>query len=239
MSSNSLKIIIIGASSGIGKALALQYAKQNHQVAISGRRLDKLKEVQQQYPNKILVNQMDVCKPEHTGIQFDNMVDKLGGVDLVIYNAGVGHLNKKLNWQKEISTIQTNVEGFTLIAGKAYNHFAKQKHGQFVNISSINALRGSNVAPAYAASKAYSSNYMQGLRKKAYKANLPIILTDILPGFVNTDMAQGTGLFWVAPVDKAAKQIINAISKKRNVAYITKRWRLIGWLLKILPEWVY
>jgi short-subunit dehydrogenase len=60
-------------------------------------------------------------------------------------------------------------------------------------------------------------------------------VTDVRPGYVNTDMAKGEGMFWVAPVEKAAQQIFNAITRKKKIVYITKRWRIIGLLLKIMP----
>jgi len=239
MNEQPLKIIIIGGTSGIGEQLALDYAKSGNLVGVTGRRLDKLKEIQQKYFGKIFIKQMDVTKPVQAIIQLDYLIEKIGGLDLLIYSSGVGHINRKLEWDKELQTIETNIVGFTAITDKAFNYFQKQKSGQLVNISSINALRGSNAAPAYAASKAYASNYMEGLRKKAVKAKLPIYLTDLKPGFVDTDMAQGTGLFWVSSTEKASKQIRKAIHKKRKSAYITKRWRLIAWLLKLAPDWLY
>jgi short-subunit dehydrogenase len=83
------------------------------------------------------------------------------------------------------------------------------------------------------------SNYLEGLRIKARRAGLPIAVTDIQPGFVDTAMAQGHGLFWVAPPQKAARQIYKAIQRKAKRAYVTKRWSVIGWLLKILPDFIY
>jgi len=68
---------------------------------------------------------------------------------------------------------------------------------------------------------------------------LPITVTDIKPGFVNTAMAKGDGIFWAAPADKAALQIYNAIERKRAHAYITHRWRLIAWILKVMPNCIY
>ena len=239
MNDRPLRVIIIGSTSGIGEQLALDYARSGNIVGVTGRRLDKLKETQQKYFGKIFIKQIDVTKPVQAVIQLDYLIDKLGGLDILIYSSGIGHINRKLEWDKELQTIETNVIGFTAIADKTLNYFINQKNGQLVNISSINALRGSNLAPAYAASKAYSSNYMEGLRKKVKKTELPIFLTDIKPGFVDTDMAKGDGLFWVSSTEKASKQIRRAIDKKRKSAYISRRWRLIGWLLKMAPDWLY
>ena len=92
------------------------------------------------------------------------------------------------------------------------------------------------MAPAYNATKAYQMNYLEGLRQKATKLKFHIFVTDIRPGFVDTDMAKGERQFWVATVEKATQQIFKAIKKKKKVAYITKRWRLIALILKLIPK---
>jgi short-subunit dehydrogenase len=117
--------------------------------------------------------------------------------------------------------------------------FLAQGYGHLAGISSIAALRGSWEAPAYNASKAFASNYLEGMHAKAVKSGKPIYVTDIQPGFVDTAMAQGEGLFWIASPQKAANQILEAIRKRKRHAYITRRWRLIGWILKLLPDFIY
>jgi short-subunit dehydrogenase len=118
-------------------------------------------------------------------------------------------------------------------------YFIKQKSGHLVGISSIASIRGNEVAPAYAASKAFVSTYLEGMMRKTAKAHLPIAITDIQPGFVDTPMAKADKLFWVASPEKAARQIFSAILKKKEKAYITKRWVLVAWVLKLLPRYLY
>ena len=113
--------------------------------------------------------------------------------------------------------------------------FRKQGHGHLVNISSVAGLRGNRVAPSYNASKAYQIKYLEGLHLLVDRKRLPVQVTDVRPGFVKTDMAKGKGMFWVAPVEKAAKQIFDAIKRRKKVVYVTKRWWLIGVLYKSLP----
>ncbi len=108
-----------------------------------------------------------------------------------------------------------------------------------MGISSLAALRGNSLAPAYNASKAFVSTYLQGLRYKVARLGLPITITDIQPGFVDTAMAQSPSLFWVASPEKAAGQIYEAIRRKRKQATITKRWRLFAWFLKLAPDWFF
>ena len=158
---------------------------------------------------------------------------------IVIISAGIGYINPELDWEKENETIAVNVTGFSAIANVAIHYFITKGSGQLVNISSIAAIRGSGSAPAYNASKAFESIYMDGLRQKIVSLALPIFITDIQPGFVDTAMAQGEGLFWVATPEKAAKQIYQEIIGKKKHAYITKRWRFIAWFLKIAPNFIY
>ena len=158
---------------------------------------------------------------------------------MLVLSSGTGDLNKQLDFTIEKGTIDVNVSGFTAIADWTFNYFWKQRAGHFVNISSIAGIRGSGIAPAYNATKAFQINYLEGLRQKATKLKLSIAVTDIRPGFVKTDMAKGKGQFWVASVEKAAAQIFEAIKSKKKVAYVSKRWWLIAVLLKLIPRSVY
>ena len=115
----------------------------------------------------------------------------------------------------------------------------QQGHGHLVAITSVGGLRGEPMAPAYSASKAYQINYMEALRKKAFKNGGHIIVTDIRPGLVDTAMAKGEGLFWVMPVEKVARQIISAIRKKKSKAYVTRRWHILAIINKNLPFFLY
>lgn len=117
--------------------------------------------------------------------------------------------------------------------------FKAQGHGHLVNISSIASLRGGGIAPSYNASKAFQAIYFEGLRINADMARLPIHVTDIRPGFVDTDMTKGQRMFWLASPEKAARQIFQAITRKKRVAFITARWSLIAWLMKVMPYGIY
>jgi short-subunit dehydrogenase len=230
--------IIIGASSGIGRALAKELHNAGYRVGVSARRTELLEELATELGANLTIRKLDVTKTDESHMIFSQMAEELGRVDLVVISAGTGAINPELDWAKEEITISTNVLGFTRLADSAMNFFMAQGYGHLVGISSIAALRGNSVAPAYNASKAFVSNYLEGLRMKAFKQNPKIQVTDIRPGFVDTAMAQGEGLFWVASPEKAARQIYNAIKSRKKVAYITRRWRLIAWLMQLLPDFL-
>lgn len=228
------KAIVIGASSGIGKELAKVLSYNNYEVALTGRRVDLLRHISEELPGKSCFKRIDVTDISSSIKSLEELISQMKGVDLIVISAGTGHINTDLDWDKEKNTIDTNVTGFCAMANVALKHFQQQGYGHLVGISSVARIRGDGEAPAYNASKAFVSNYMEGLRIKTKHTNITI--TDIQPGFVDTDMAKSDCLFWVASPQKAAKQIFNAIVKKRKVVYVSKRWRLIALLLKILPE---
>lgn len=232
-----MNIIIIGATSGIGKVLAQQYLALGHTVAVTGRRQALLQELKAQYPD-IHTGCFDV-QEEHVVEKLQTLITNMGGLDLLIYCAGYGEPSNELVEKVEIDSTATNVMGFVKIGAFTFNYFLKQGHGQLAVISSVAAVRGNYHTPAYSASKAYVSNYAEGLNIKARKLNTNIVITDIRPGFVKTKMAKGHGQFWVAPVEKAARQIRAAISAKKRVVYITKRWWLIAFIMKWLPFGIY
>lgn len=228
--------IIFGATSGIGKSLTEILIKDGYNVAITGRRLENLEAIKKQYPDNIIIKQNDIQIVEEVEKTFLEIVAAMGTVDLVVQSSGVGYVNPKLEWDKEAQTINTNVLGVTKLYTLSYNLFKQQQFGHLVGITSIASIRGSRSAPVYFASKAYQKSYLEGLyiKTKTIKSK-KVSITDIRPGFVDTPMALGQQLFWMVPVDKAAKQIYTAIKKKKRVAYVSKRWVLVAWALKIMP----
>lgn len=232
------KAIIIGATSGIGLELARVMARGGCFVGLAGRRLELLEAAWKELAGTVRIKRLDVTLPEAMG-QLRELISEMGGADVVVISSGTGFINPGLEWEKEKATIDVNVSGFAAMANVAFEHFRNSGSGHIVGISSIAAIRGGGEAPAYNASKAFVSNYLEGLRQKAVKLKLPITITDIQPGFVDTAMARGEGLFWVAPAEKAARQIFAAIEKRKSLAYVTRRWRLIAWLLKLMPGWLY
>jgi short-subunit dehydrogenase len=232
------KVIIIGATSGIGKELALCYLKAGHKVGITGRRMNLLQEIKQQYPSQTEMECFDVMGNENIR-HLQNLIEKLGGMDVFVYNSGTADVHKELNEQNEMTTTKTNVLGFVELTASAFNYFVKQGHGQIAATSSIASNRGNGWVPSYSASKAYMSNYMEALLIKAQRLKKNIAVTDIQPGFVDTAMAKGDGQFWVAPVEKAGKQIFEAIEKRKQKVYVTKRWVLFAWLMRNVPFFIY
>lgn len=231
--------IVFGATSGIGKKLASYLVADGYKVVITGRRLQILNTIKTTKPNQYFVWGNDVQNVENTEVVFKQIVEEFGSIDLVIHCSGIGYENPELDWQKEQDTLKTNVLGATLIYDLAFNLFKMQGYGHLVSISSIAALRGNRIAPAYNASKAFQVNYLESLyfKSKEIKGDKTYV-TDVRPGYIDTRMALGDDIFWMASLEKASKQIYSAIKRKKRRVYISKRWILIAWVLKIVPSWL-
>lgn len=231
-------VLIVGASSGIGEALVRSFGKRGYTLGMMARRVAVLQQLAKHFPTPCFVKFADVTDFYHAIAAFNDLIQEMGEVDIIILNSGVGFSNPDLEWDLEKKTIDVNVSGFTALADSAMQYFIKQGKGHLVGISSISALRGNDYAPAYNASKAFVSSYLQALQKKVVKEHLNICVTDIQPGFVDTPLIQGK-TFWMASAEQAAEQIYHAINKRRKHAYVTKRWRFIAWLLKYTPDFIY
>lgn len=234
-----MNIIIIGATSGIGKTLFENYVTKDNIVAIVGRRTKLLEQLQKEHPSNTIIATADITNRLEIGYTIESLQQELRQIDMAIVCSGVGEINPLLDYTVEKPTIETNVMGWTFVIDMLYNFFEHQKQGHLIAITSVGGLRGEPMSPAYSASKAYQINYMEALRKKAFKDNGNILVTDIRPGLVDTAMAKGDGLFWVMPVEKVAKQICYAIQKHKSKAYVTTRWHIIAIIMKFFPFELY
>ncbi len=235
MDHSKKKAIIIGSSSGIGRALAKKLSAEGYIVGLAGRSLEKLQALQKELPGESLVRQIDVRDTREAIHGLRNMIMALRDLDLMIINAGVLFHNDKLQWNLEEDMIKVNVLGFTAMANVAADYFLQKGSGCIVGISSVAGHRGSGRSPAYNASKAFMFNYLEGLRQKF--SNTAIKVVDIRPGFVDTEMVRGRkGLFGIISPERAAEDIYKAVQKGKRIAYVPSWWRAVMWFFRCLPE---
>ncbi len=248
------RIIIYGASSGIGKLLAQRYASEGNMVAASARREENLVELQKEFPNNIIICTADVTAPApedrsyfgKTEIDaspratFFSMVEKMGGVDLVIYCSGMGKQNAALNMDIEYNTINVNVKGFTALAAAVVEYGSKAKHHvQFATISSIASTRGIGISASYSATKMYQVRYMESLRQLSNVKGWNMSFTTIKPGFIATDFIKDHSYPMTMPLPYAVKRIKYAIDNRKNSKIIDWKWGLVVGLWKIIPNWLW
>lgn len=224
--------VILGASSGIGREMALYLAGQGWRVGITGRRENLLRETAALFPDAIAAQPFDMDDTEALSGRLDDLAERLGGVDLVVISAGCGFINENLATEPELRTARTNVLSFTVAAAWAYAYFGKRGGGHLAAITSVGGLIGEGLAPAYPASKAYQILYLDSLRKRAKKERANIRITELRPGSVDTDMMKGEGHFWISTPRDAAELACAAIIKGKRLQYISRRWRIVGTLLR-------
>ena len=229
--------IIIGASSGIGYELAVQLAAEGYQLGLVARRIEKLEQLSNVLPGENFIAQSDVSQAEQAQLALSELLEKMGDVELIILNSGVGQQEKKLEWPVEREMIDVNIRGFAALTVVAMDYFRERGNGHLVGISSVAAHMSGGMAPTYAATKAFVSSYFNGMRSRAEYSKLPITVTTVEPGFVDTPMVQGSPI-WTATVERAVSQLVTGLMKKKGHIYITKRWRYVAWLLNVMPKWL-
>jgi len=234
--SEKKKAIIIGSSSGVGRELAKILVQHNYIVGITGRRENLLNELAAENPDSYVVSSFDLMKTEEIIPSIEKIVADLNGLDLLVISAADMQFDIDLDYAIEYKSNLVNVTAFTVITNWAFKFFRQQNGGHLVALTSVAGFRGWRNNPAYNAGKAYAINYLEGLRNIAGRKKLPITVTNIIPGYLETAMKGKTFVFWVAPPEKAARIIYSAIRKKRKIAYVYRRWRFGAFIYKHLPN---
>ena len=227
--------IIIGASSGIGWELAVQLAAQGYQLGLMARRDGCLNKLADSLPGEHFVQKTDLTNAEQAVTELTSLIEKMGDVELIVVNSGVGNKERLLDWEVQRQMIDVNVRGFAAMSLTAMNHFVQRGADHLVGISSAASHFSGGLSPTYNATKAFASNYLNGLRSRAAHSKLPIAVTTVEPGFVDTPMVEGRPL-WLAPLEKSVTQMVRAINKRVNHVFITKRWRYVALLLDLMPN---
>ena len=243
------RVIIFGASSGIGAELAKRYAEEGCMVAVAARREDNLKELQKEFPVNIITFKADVASApvEEGGDEalspkgkLEEMLEALGGADLIIYSSGAGKQNVAFDMELEYNTINVNVKGFTAIAAAVVEYGSKAGHHvQFATISSIASTRGIGLSASYSATKMYQVRYMESLRQLANSKEWNMSFTTILPGFIATDFIKGRSYPMTMQLPYAAGRIKKAIDCRRTSAVIDWKWAAVVSLWKLIPNWLW
>lgn len=233
------KAIVIGASSGIGHEVARLLIAQGWAVGVAARRIDKLTDLQEAAPERVVTARIDVTD-EDADASLLQLIERMGGLDLYFHAAGIGWKNPGLEADIELKTMQTNALGFTRMIGAAYRYFACNGGGHIACISSIAGTKGLGPAPAYSATKAMQNTYLQALEQLAASKHHNIHFTDIRPGFVDTPLLAGTSrLPMLMTTEKVAHSIIMAINNKRHICIIDTRWRILTFFWTLIPNWIW
>ena len=234
------RAIIIGASSGMGEALAAQLVAQGAYVALVARREAELARIQTQLGAEHCACYVhDVQDREKIPAIFQQIAHDMGGVDLVIYAAGImPDVGKdEFNTALDVEILTINLLGAVAWLNEAAARFARTGNGTILGISSVAGDRGRRANPAYATSKAALTTYLEALRNRLSVKGVTVIT--IKPGYVATPMLAGakiSKLFPVIPADRAAREILAAAAHKQQVAYVPAVWRPIMGMVRAIPS---
>ena len=230
------RVIIIGASSGMGFEVAKLLLAEGCTLGVAARREDRLQMLKQMAPDRVEVQALDMTADDAT-VKLRDLIDRLGGMDLFFYASGIGKQNHTLSSDIELNTVNTNGMGFTRMTGEAYRYFAERGEGHIAAITSIAGTKGLGPAPSYSATKAMQNVYLQALEQQANARKLKIRFTDIRPGFVDTDLLKGDYHYpMMLKPEKVARQIVRAIKNKRHIKVIDWRYALMTALWRRIPR---
>lgn len=237
-----MKAIIVGATSGIGLAVAKQLTARGWEIGIAGRRQQLLQEIQRTNLNIIATQELDVTRPD-AGDRLQTLIGKMGDIDLYFHSSGIGYQNPSLDIDKEIRTVETNALGFTRMINVAFHYFQQhpEKRGHIAVISSIAGTKGLGAAPAYSASKRFVNHYMECLTQLIHLKHIKhITLTDIRPGFVRTPLLSDGGKYPLQlDVDKVAQEIVSGLEKRKQIITIDWKYRIIVFFWRLIPRWLW
>ncbi|MEM8862601.1 MAG: SDR family NAD(P)-dependent oxidoreductase [Chloroflexota bacterium] len=234
--------IVVGASSGIGAALVKNLAKNGYHVAALARRQEKLKELEQSINSQTIVKiiEHDVKDFDTIPAIFSQIVDELGGLDLIIYAAGVmpNVEPDEYDFEKDQQQVEINLMGAMAWLNLAARRFQIAQKGTIVGIGSVAGDRGRRGNPAYHTTKAALATYLESLRNRLSQHGVQV--TTIKPGFVDTVMLEGVeSTFWVISPDQAADLIMRAADKGRQVAYVPFQWRFLMLIIQYIPSFIF
>ncbi len=237
--------LVIGASSGIGEALARRLAAGGARVALVARRGDELDRIcaeidasgsapqARAYPH-------DVRSTDEAAELLQRIARDLGGLDLVVYSAGVMHpvAFDEFDADANLDMLAVNLGGAMAWLGPAAERFSRLGRGTIVGIGSVAGDRGRTGNPAYGAAKAGLHTYLEALRNRIARDGVRVVT--IKPGFVDTAMTRGLdGLFWLISADRAAEIILRHARRGTVCAYVPARWRLVMLLIRSIPSVIF
>ena len=242
MTGAPLRVVITGASSGIGKALAHEYAMRGATLALIARRGDLLTQLADSLAARSYAYTADVRDARALAAVADDFIGRVGCPDVVIANAGVSAGTLTGNPQdnqvfEEILAI--NVTGMMLTFQPFIEPMKARKHGTLAGIASIAGFRGLPGAAAYSASKAAAISYLESLRVELTGSGISVVT--ICPGYIATPMT-GSNPYrmpFLVDADVAAKKIAGAIARRKRLYVLPWQMAVVGWFMRRLPRPLY
>ncbi len=231
------RIVIMGASSGIGLAVAEALASRGVKTGLAARHTSELRALKEKYPDCVEYESIDINHNDGPK-KLETLIDKLGGMDIYFHVAGIGYANPTLDPHREAEVIATNAAGFARMVSAAYGYFRNNaRKGQIVALTSVAGTNGIGDMAAYSASKKCAQTYLVALEQLARKEKADITFTDIRPGWIRTPLLEDNKKYPMEmTLDYVVPQIIKAIVKHPRVAYVDARWGALCAAWKAIPD---
>ena len=235
-------VLIVGAKSDIAKEVARIYAKNGYDIYLAGREISLLesfsKDINLRSDIDVKLKELDLSNFESHQSFYENLEEKPLGV---IVAAGYMAEQKEAqnDWDKSLNMINVNYTGAISLLNIISNDFEKERRGFIVGISSVAGDRGRKANYIYGSAKAGFSAYLSGLRNRLFESGVNVLT--VKPGFVNTKMTEGLDLpeKLTAQPEEVAEDIFNAQQKGKNILYTKSIWRLIMFIIRNIPEFMF
>lgn len=230
------RAVIMGATSGMGRGIALGLLSEGYIIGVAGRREDALNELKAAAPDRVFTKVIDVTKDDGPELLIQ-LIDEMGGMDLYFHSSGYGKQNMDLSLPIECQTVMTNGYGFVQMVVTAFNYFkTANRKGRIAVISSVAGTKGLAAAPSYSATKRFDWIYIEALAQLAHMQKLDIAFTDIRPGFVATDFIAGDNYPLQLKTEYAVRHILKAVLKGRRKVIIDWKYRIVCFFWRHIPS---
>lgn len=230
----------MGATSGIGLAVAQKLALRGHKVGVAGRKVKVLRELKKEFPENIEWEEIDITKADAPD-KLHALIDKLGGMDTYFHIAGVYFDNPELDLDNEITTVETNAVGFARMTSTAYKYFRdNHREGHIAAITSVAGTRGMGPLASYSSTKKFGQTYLEALQQLSHLQKVKVKFTDIRPGWIRTPLMDPKCEYPLTmKLDYAGPLIIKALGRRRTAVYVDWRWELLIRLCQLIPRWLW
>jgi short-subunit dehydrogenase len=237
-----MRVVLSGASSGIGLALARHYLERGAIVAAFARRGDLLKVLAEEFPQSVFCYTLDVRDAPAIQQAADDFMSRAGVPDIVIANAGVsrGTLTEYVEDEEIFQNVMDiNVLGMVKTFQPFLAAMREAKHGTLVGIASVAGFRGMPGSGAYSASKAAAISYLESLRVELHGSGVKVVT--LCPGYIKTPMTDINTypMPFILEADVAARRMARVIESGKSFAVVPWQMGIVGWVLKRLPRWLY
>lgn len=231
------KVIITGASSGIGLGVAEQLLHDGCTLGVAARRDAELQALAERWPGRVEWEAIDITQSDAVA-RLRALTERLGGMDTYVHVAGIGYDNPPLDPEREYAVVDTNAAAFARMVSAAYGYFRDSgRGGHIVAVTSVAGTKGIGTMAAYSASKRCAQTYLTALRQLAAVERSGVRITDIRPGWVRTPLLHAARHYPLEMrLDKVVRAVVRAIAGRRRVVYVDWRWACVAALWRLLPD---